>query len=465
MDTNLLDQEFVKLANTYAGSSLTLQAMKDWLIASESVQRLRINPYEISEASGQQADDIVATALNGVASGLFDMHWLAHCPHCNMITEEYDNFFELTQTSDCKMCDVAFEVDFVSRVEVTFSLNRAIEDIGMEAFCLPPPILSSKVNIAVPPGEMDVGTDVIDKEGVYRFFCPITLAKGILRVEGDRTDTAQEFKIRQLSSFNFDQVTATARPGPVRFELINDCDKVSGIFIIQDELPNELSLDALPPRLTGLQVIHHPEYRRLFGSHVLSDRERIQISSVTLLFTDIAGSTKMYETLGNSMAYNIVRQHFDILFRCVEAHGGFVVKTIGDSVMASFPNNDGAMRCALGALQAFLNLGGDEDSLHKTQVKFGIHRGPVLLVNLNGRVDYFGSTVNKAARIQSCAGPNEVTFSPDVLVDCPAAKTLIKVCGEAIRKEHVNLKGIMADQPIFRLTTGDGHSDWNDLCC
>ena len=225
MDTNLLDQEFVKLANTYAGSSLTLQAMKDWLVASEPVQRLRINPYEISEASSQKVDDIVAAALNGVASGLFDLHWLAHCPHCNMITEEYDNFFELTQTSDCKMCDVAFEIDFVSRVEVTFSLNRAIEDIGMEAFCLPPPILSSKVNIAVPPGEMDVGADVIDEEGAYRFFCPITLAKGLLRVEGDRTDTVQEFKIRQLSSFNFDQVGIQSSEPP-RFPSCALCNRL-----------------------------------------------------------------------------------------------------------------------------------------------------------------------------------------------------------------------------------------------
>jgi class 3 adenylate cyclase len=242
----------------------------------------------------------------------------------------------------------------------------------------------------------------------------------------------------------------------VRFELINDCDKVSGIFIIQDELPDELSLDALPPRLTGLSIIHFPEYRRLFGDRVLSDQERIQVSSVTLLFTDIAQSTAMYETLGNAQAYNAVRQHFKILFRSVEAHGGFVIKTIGDAVMASFVNNDDAVKCALEALREFHGLSAGGDSPHKISVKFGIHRGPVLIVNLNGRVDYFGTTVNTAARIQSCAGGNEITFSPETLEGSPAANTILEACGNAVRKEHVSLKGITTDRTIFRLTMLDG---------
>ena len=456
MDTGLLDQGFAKLTNTPMGSSVALQAVKDWLLASEPVQRHRINPYLIAAASGQRPEDIVAVALRGVASGLFDLHWLVHCPHCNMVTTEYENFFELTQTSNCKMCGVNFEADFLARVEVSFSLNRAIEDIDMGGFCLPPPVLESKVNISVLPGQSGTGADVIEEPKLYRFFCPITLAKGLLQVEGARTDKVQEFKVRQLPTLNYDQITLKARPGPVRFELVNDCDKVSGIFIIQDELPGELSLEELPPRLTGLSVIHFPEYRQLFGNHVLSDQERIQVSSVTLLFTDIAESTALYETLGNAQAYNVVRQHFTMLSRSVEAHGGFVIKTIGDAVMASFVHSDDAVKCVLDALREFQGLSVGGDGPQTIRVKFGIHRGPVLIVNLNGRVDYFGSTVNTAARIQHCAGGNEVTFSMEVLESSPAANTLLEVCGDAVLKEHVRLKGIKADRTIFRLTLADG---------
>ncbi len=456
MDTGLLDQGFAKLTNLPMGSSGALQAVKDWLLASEAVQRHRINPFVVAAASGQRPEEIVAVALNGVASGLFDLHWLVHCPHCNMVTTEYDNFFELVQTSHCKMCGVDFEADFLARVEVAFSLNRAIENIDMAGFCLPPPVLESKVNIAVPPGATGVGADVIEEPRLYRFFCPITLAKGLLKVEGVRTDTVQEFKIRQLPTLNYDQMTLNARPGPVRFELVNDCDKVSGIFIIQDELPDELPLEDLPPRLTGLTVIHFPEYRHLFGNHVLSDQERIQVSSVTLLFTDIAESTALYETLGNAQAYNLVRQHFNILSRSVEAHGGFVIKTIGDAVMASFVHSDDAVKCVVEALREFQGLSFGGEGPQKFRVKFGIHRGPVLIVNLNGRVDYFGSTVNMAARIQQCARGNEVTFSMEAFESSPAANTLLGACSDAVLKEQVSLKGIKADRTIYRLNLADG---------
>ena len=224
MDTALLDRGFERLAETGSESPRALRAFKDWILASETVQRVRINPYEIAAASNEPVDDIVSVALNGAASGLFDMHWLVHCPHCNMITAECDNFFELTQTSSCKMCELAFKADFLARVEVAFSLNRAIDGVDMAAFCLPPPALRSKVNIAVMPGEKDAGSDVIDEPGLYRYFCPITLAKGLLRVTGEQTESVQSFKIRQCPSLNYDQTTLSARPGPVRFELVNECE-------------------------------------------------------------------------------------------------------------------------------------------------------------------------------------------------------------------------------------------------
>ena len=73
-----------------------------------------------------------------------------------------------------------------------------------------------------------------------------------------------------------------------------------------------------------------------------------------------------------------------------------------------------------------------------------------------GRCQLFGSTVNTAARIQSCAKGNEVTFSAETLEGSPAANTLLEVCGDAVRKEQVRLKGITADRTIFRLSLVNG---------
>lgn len=451
MDVQALDQGFSRLADNPAASRHAGREFRDWLIASDEIQRLRINPHHVSEATDIPVEDIVTLALRGVAAGLFDMHWLMHCPHCNMITDDCENFFELTHSSDCKMCDIGFEVDILTRVEVAFSLNRLIEDADAEAFCLPPPVLDPKVNIAVPPGETVSGTDTIETPGRYRFFCPITLAKGILEVSGERTGEVQAFSVHQLPTLKFDVTDFRARPGPVSFELVNNCDKVSGIFIVPDILAEELPLDALPPRLTGLDVIHYQDYRNLFGDQALAGSEHLQITSVSLLFTDIAGSTEMYEKMGNAAAYSEVRRHFDILFDTVETHGGFVVKTIGDAVMASFRTNDDALACALDARQAFgrLNDGRPDDS--RMRLKFGIHRGPAILVNLNGRIDYFGSTVNTAARIQDTAAPNELVFSLDARSGCVVADSLLQDQEAGLREEEISLRGVNVRQHVFRL--------------
>ncbi len=450
MDIGALDKGFQALSKDSPDLHSAERKFRDWLVSSNEIERLRINPYDVAAASDAPVENIIVLAFRGVAAGLFDLNWLVHCPHCNMITTECHNFFELTHSSDCKMCSVDFDVDVLTRVEVTFSLNRAIEDIDATAFCLPPSVLHPKVNIAVPPGGTISGTDIIDESGVYRFFCPITLAKGLLEVSGERTDEVQEFRVCQLPSFNYAETSFVARPGPVRFKFVNNCDKVSGIFIIPEMLPDELPLDTLPPRLTGLEAMHYEEYRTLFGDQALAESEHLQISAVTLLFTDIAGSTAMYEKYGNAAAYTAVREHFDLLFRFVEMHDGFVVKTIGDAVMASFRTNDDALACALDAQREFDKLCETHADGCSIRVKFGIHRGSVILVNLNGRIDYFGSTVNRAARIQGSAAPNEVVFSNDVRADCAVADGLLKNRGADIREEQIMLKGIDSGQTVFR---------------
>jgi class 3 adenylate cyclase len=450
MDKVALDQGFAQLDATSLQSREAQRALRDWLVTSNEIQRLRINPYEVASATDAPVADVIGLALRGVAAGLFDLHWLVHCPHCNMITRECENFFELSHASECKMCEVDFGVDMLTRVEVTFSLNRAIEDLEERAFCLPPPALSPKVNIAVPPGGTVSGADSIDVPGIYRFFCPITLAKGKLEITGEPTEKVRRFSVRQLPSFEFDETSFSASPGPIAFELINDCTKVSGIFIIPDVLPEELPLDDLPPRLTGLETIHYREYRMLFGDQALAGSEHLRIASVTLLFTDIAGSTAMYETIGNAAAYKAVRDHFDLLFGLVEAHGGFVVKTIGDAVMASFRNNDDALGCALDAQRSFETLNADCADESGIRVKFGIHRGPAILVNLNGRMDYFGSTVNKAARIQNTALPNELVFSIEARHNSSVADALLLQKNVNVREEHISLKGIEFAQTVFR---------------
>ena len=144
--------------------------------------------------------------------------------------------------------------------------------------------------------------------------------------------------------------------------------------------------------LTAPEVISLQAFRDLFAEATLRPGDEAGVSQVALLFSDLQGSTALYERVGDAAAYNMVREHFALLASIVRDHDGAVVKTIGDAVMASFGDPAHAVKAAL-AMQARI-------ADHELVLKLGVHAGPSVVVTLNDRLDYFGSTVNMAARLQ-----------------------------------------------------------------
>ena len=98
---------------------------------------------------------------------------------------------------------------------------------------------------------------------------------------------------------------------------------------------------------TGAIVGTMPEFRTLFSADVLAPGSGVRTKRLAFLFTDLAGSTAMYERIGEARAFRLVQEHFQILTEAVSAHNGAVVKTIGDAVMAVFPTGADALAAAV----------------------------------------------------------------------------------------------------------------------
>jgi adenylate cyclase len=450
---NEVSERIDELKKHPSANKIALDKIKIWLLNSHLLQRLRINPYWITDNSLEDLEEIISEFLYGVKAGIFDLNWDVHCPHCNMITTEFKHLSNAKSVSSCPMCDRNFEIDFLERVEVTFSLSQSLEYVKIEPVCAPPPVLQSKFQLVTPRNHTESAIFEVEK-GKYRYCCPLTCAKGIMIVEGEKTEVLQEVKIKQLPGAFFDKKEIVVFPGKVKLELTNVGHSLSGMIFHAEDLPNILTLEKIPPRLTGLQILHHPEYQQLFGDQVLSDRERMKIQSVTIMFTDITGSTRMYETLGDNKAYNIVRDHFNILFRAIEKQGGAVIKTVGDAVMASFMRNEQAAKAATDALSEFGNYNKNSPENEQIKVKVGIHRGQAVLVNLNNRMDYFGTTINKAARIQAVSKDNEISFSEEVYRDEIFLAALTKAGVLEVQKHTVDLKGIVGGQAVYTARVG-----------
>jgi predicted ATPase/class 3 adenylate cyclase len=162
---------------------------------------------------------------------------------------------------------------------------------------------------------------------------------------------------------------------------------------------------------------------------------------VTFLFTDVVGSTQLWETAPTAMSKALAR-HDQILRSAIESAGGEVFKTVGDAFCAAFSEPGDALASAL---RAQLALAAEPWPQQVTlRVRIGIHSGPCERRD----EDYFGPTVNRAARLQSVAHGGQVVLSEATASLLPAA--LPKGFGLRDLGEH-RLKDLVRPERVFQL--------------
>lgn len=201
--------------------------------------------------------------------------------------------------------------------------------------------------------------------------------------------------------------------------------------------------------VSGLECLNNETFRELFGEQVLSTQESLAVETATFLFTDIKGSTQMYSDLGDAKSYDIVREHFKILFGAIARNNGVVVKTIGDAVMGSFLKPLDAFNAALEAHREFASR--ELSQAGYLKIKMGIHSGSAIVVNLNNAVDYFGNSVNLAARVQGSVENHEVSFTRRVLDD-RAVNAFLKSKRARLRHKAEHFKGINGLVDVYTLS-------------
>jgi class 3 adenylate cyclase len=304
-----------------------------------------------------------------------------------------------------------------------------VRPLAAGGFCLSGPMATPHVvvQLLLTPGEKrNIGLDL--PAGSYRLR---TLHPGaFVDVEHDPRHGVGAFPGLRITAQGV-SATAPGKAGTISFA--NDAGFELAALIEDRTWTREA--------LTAPEVISLQAFRDLFAEATLRPGDEAGVSQVALLFSDLQGSTALYERVGDSVAFNMVREHFALLASIVRDHDGAVVKTIGDAVMASFGDPAHAVKAAL-AMQARI-------ADHDLVLKLGVHAGPSVVVTLNDRLDYFGSTVNMAARLQGQSQGGDIVLSGAV-ADDPAVQPLI--ASLAKRQESVTLKGFSDPIVFVRLT-------------
>ena len=431
----------------------------------------RVNVVDFATKAGLDQERTIAAFLHASRLGIFELSWNVLCPGCGGVLDTSTTLKSVNREEyDCAMCATEYRPTLDEMVEVTFTVSRRIRRIAAHdphelqlaeyfrqvfwgsGFDVPEDFerVFEEVTldaIELPPGEKALMSLQLPAEFVI-VMDPVTHGTQFLDVKGEPT------RERQNLSLVFDKVrkptgTTTMRPGPLRLSLENRTDTrlLPGLWIAGDKL-HEL-LGRRRPFLTAKRLLTNQVFRDIYGTDTIDAEQRLKITSLTFLFTDLKGSTELYERVGDLAAFDLVRAHFRVLNEIVAAEAGAIVKTIGDAVMATFPTPDRALAAALRRREAMRDLN-DRHSREDLLLKIGIHEGPCLAVVLNDRQDYFGTTVNMAARVQALADSRAILATRTV-VAYPEASTLLETSGLTPTSQRRALRGIADEVAVYEI--------------
>src|SRR6266700_610191 len=432
----------------------------------------RINVLDFARREGLDEQRAITTFLHATQIGLLDMSWNVLCPSCGGVLDANATLKTVrSHEYYCAFCAVSSEPTLDDVVEVSFTVSPRVRKIAAHnpdelpiweyhrqifwgtGVDLPDEKFEATCEqltldaVELPAGDKAILSLQLPAEFVI-VFEPVTHAAQFIQVKGEPAGERQNLAL-VYNNVRTPTGTIELRPGPLRLSLDNRTGgRVLPAVWITGDAMNE-AIGKRRPYLTAKRLLSNQTFRDIYRTDTLDVDQRLKITSLTFLFTDLKGSTELYERVGDLVAYELVRAHFRVLNEIIAAEAGAVVKTIGDAVMATFPTPDRAIAAALRMREAMRGIkhgDGDRDLL----LKIGIHEGPCLAVTLNDRQDYFGQTVNIAARVQGLAASRSI-FATEPVVEHPQSSSILETSGLKPLPQRAALRGIADEFMVYEI--------------
>ena len=471
IDEKKLEERLVPLEAAKSWSPRVVSRLEMLLRSGTDEALYRINPIQFATEKSIAEAEAVDLFLHASVVGLFDMDWLLVCPMCSDVVESFRSLRKLHTHFHCDLCQCDYDAALDDYIKVTFTVSPAVRSIrfhkpdALSAWdyvfhykLMPDGILPDgvpwseaakalvKVLTRIEPGssanlEVDATVGALfgqDFGSDAHFFYPVATGAG---------GTPPQVRVT-LDSGKCVAATANIAPGKVMFEVRN-AGKLPVVFGILQLPMTTFQRPKLhfAPSLSGKRLLMTQTFRDFFRSEVIGATEGIAVLDVTLVFTDLKGSTALYERIGDLNAYIQVQRHFQHLLDATVRHHGAVTKTIGDAVMAAFLTSADAVRAALDMREAVDQLNRDRPQ-RDFILKIGVHRGASIAVTLNERLDYFGQTVNIAARVQNLADGDEICITEEVY-GAPGVAEII--APYPVAKSEAELKGVSKAMSVYHL--------------
>jgi class 3 adenylate cyclase len=460
-----------RLRASYANHEDLVRELERFVRNAPDDQIVRINPIQYAADHRRDEAEVIDLFLHARKAGLLTMEWLYACRGCGSVIESFHALNAASEHSFCKTCLVNRDADLSDFVEIGFTVSKAVRT---SRFHDPETLSAKELSIDYTISASALARDGIKARDFYwrhnsfvayvepgetKTF-PVNLVPGFFSLR-----YGPEFIVDPASDNRVDRVDITQRdgrpaehvqtvaPGSLTYNLTNATPvriiaSATSITAAERRILNEKPPGfKLGSFLSGSRLLSTQTFLDLFPSETVMSAGGLAVKRVAVLFTDIKGSTALYDRIGDMKAFNLVRQHFGVLRDVIAANHGALVKTIGDAVMASFHEPLNAIRAALDML-AQIKRFNDSACQELITLKIGAHVGECLAVTLNERLDYFGRTVNLAARVQGLAAENEI-YLTDEMYSLPGAADLLAAMHCTAQTVHV--KGIEREIAVHAL--------------
>ena len=411
---------------------VSVDRLIEWVRTGDDQDLHRIQMRERARAWQLDEDTLLRVCLHATRAGLLSLSWDVVCPHCRGVAATSARLGVVPPHGECEVCGIDFGTDGTNAVEITFHVHPSIRDVPKRTYCSAEPATKDHIRVqrALAPGE-EVEIALRLAPGRYRTRVQGEKRYGLLDVGAGSADVIAWRALAEPEEH--------AASGAPTLRLVNDADEPR-TFIVEDAQWTDLALR--PGRLLSFQ-----EFRDLFGEEYLGADVQLAIGEQTILFTDMIGSTAMYRERGDPAAFVEVKRHFDDVFAIIAKHRGAVVKTIGDAAMAAFHDPLDGVKASKAIHDRFHDLASESTP----RLRISLNTGPCIAVKLNTDIDYFGHTVNVAAKLQSLAESWQIAMS-EATHRAPGVAAWIEEQGAALESLEYSSKAIPEPIGVTRWT-------------
>jgi len=450
-----------------------LKTLDDWHL-------FRINPFRFAHQHDLNEHDVVEIFVHGAKIGLLDFSYNMLCPVCHSIVHHHQSLAEVEEDGFyCGICDINVPTHLDEQVEVSFTISSSIKSLAInpysdiqtytryyfsENYQESPELEKLLKNFilkgffALVPDERKTLNLNLVPEQFYQLSCLENNASVFIHVTSDGKIPSQAIEIDLLPNA-FSPSELQLPPGNYPLSITNQTNNILGGFVMNLSQTNKQKFketqqkypSTVMPFLTAKMLLNQQSFRELFRVQHLPETLNLSIKNLTIMFTDLRGSTEMYDKAGDVFAYQLVKAHFKILTDVVRQFSGAVVKTMGDAIMATFSHPLDGFLASLKMLSKIEQLNETwKDKGYQIGLKVGLNEGPALAVINDERFDYFGQSVNIAARVQGLAQAGEIWVTQSIL-DSQEVSNKLSISGYQTEQHSINLKGIGQPTTVHKI--------------